>query len=122
MTNYDYKCPKCHSVTEINHPMLDNSDKWCAECGEKLYKIMSGGSGVIYKGKTGCRFNNQENSWGWSKKRPNPVEGHRVTAEERRSIEDKVIGEYSKRLKNNSKLNKAISKVMKSDFNKQEGK
>lgn len=47
---YDYKCKKCKKIKKnIRHGMLEKPEIFC-ECGETMIKIITGGSGIHYKG------------------------------------------------------------------------
>ena len=50
MPAYDYICRDCGAVKEVNHGMLEEVEILCDTCGTKMFKAVSGGVGVIYKG------------------------------------------------------------------------
>jgi putative FmdB family regulatory protein len=51
MPTYDYECDKCKHRFEKVQKMSDNPLKKCPECGGKVRRMVSVGSGVIFKGK-----------------------------------------------------------------------
>jgi putative FmdB family regulatory protein len=50
MPTYDYECLKCGKVTEAFHRVSDPLLKKCPHCQGKLKKLISTGSGLIFKG------------------------------------------------------------------------
>lgn len=51
MPSYDYKCKDCGHVFEAYHGMNETPELSCPNCGSKnLSKLISGGTGVIFKG------------------------------------------------------------------------
>jgi len=50
MPNYDYKCPECGAVTEIDHGVNHTMQFLCKECKSPLVKQISCGIGVVLKG------------------------------------------------------------------------
>ena len=120
--NYDYKCRECDIVKEVTHGMNESPSIVCDKCGQAISKVISGGAGVIYRGKSGFRSTKEAGkNWGWSKNRPDPRQGHRLTAEERRAIEDKVVNKQLEKWSKVDKgegINKAISKIIRHDGKK----
>ena len=49
MAAYDYRCPKCGNVREVNHSM-NNSPLVVCDCGMQMDRVISGGTGVHYYG------------------------------------------------------------------------
>ena len=49
MARYDYKCPKCDIVFEIEHPMGEHPEVRCPECGGIANQVF-GASGIVFKG------------------------------------------------------------------------
>lgn len=50
MPTYEYVCDRCQVSLELFHGMTETK-KVCPECGaRKLRKMISGGTGVIFKG------------------------------------------------------------------------
>jgi len=47
---YEYQCAHCEHVQEEIHGMNDNPDIKCEKCGKESKRIITGGSGVIFKG------------------------------------------------------------------------
>lgn len=50
MPTYDYKCDDCENIFEVFQKMKDEPLKTCPQCGGEVRRIVSGGTGVIYKG------------------------------------------------------------------------
>ena len=46
---YDYICPKCGEVKEVNHSILEDPEILC-EDGTIMTRIITGGSGTHFKG------------------------------------------------------------------------
>lgn len=38
MPTYDYECPRCRLVLELQHPMSDSSPRYCQDCESVLVK------------------------------------------------------------------------------------
>jgi len=50
MPAYDYFCPECQKEKEVSHGMFEEVEVLCEECQCKMKKMVSGGSGTIFKG------------------------------------------------------------------------
>jgi len=50
MPTYEYECSSCKKIFEIFQSINDKPLKKCRECGGKLKKLVSSGSGIIFKG------------------------------------------------------------------------
>jgi putative FmdB family regulatory protein len=50
MPTYDYKCEECGHVFEVFHGMNEDPDIECPRCGSDPVRVISGGSGIIFKG------------------------------------------------------------------------
>jgi putative FmdB family regulatory protein len=50
MPTYDYKCTKCGHVFEVFHKMTDKALDKCPKCKGKVKKLISSGTGLIFKG------------------------------------------------------------------------
>ena len=50
MPTYDYKCKKCSHTFEYFQTMSDALLELCPECKGDLRRLISGGSGLIFKG------------------------------------------------------------------------
>jgi putative FmdB family regulatory protein len=48
---YEYECKSCQTVTEIEHSISDDSDRFCEKCGQKLKRLISGGTSFLLKGE-----------------------------------------------------------------------
>ena len=50
MPTYDYFCKKCQNTFEYFQSMSDSALEKCPKCNNKLRRLISGGSGLIFKG------------------------------------------------------------------------
>ena len=50
MPTYDYKCTQCGHDFEIFQSMSESHISKCPECGGNVRRLVSGGSGLIFKG------------------------------------------------------------------------
>lgn len=50
MPTYDYKCQKCGLEFEVFHAMSARPLKKCEKCGGPVKRLVSGGTGLIFKG------------------------------------------------------------------------
>ena len=50
MPNYEYRCEDCGHVFEKLHGMSEEPELDCPRCSGQTSRIISGGSGVIFKG------------------------------------------------------------------------
>ena len=50
MPTYDYKCESCHDIFEYFQTMTDKPLAECPKCTGKIRRLVSGGSGLIFKG------------------------------------------------------------------------
>ena len=50
MPTYDYICKKCDHTFEYFQTMSDTRLEHCPECKGKVRRLVSGGSGLIFKG------------------------------------------------------------------------
>ena len=50
MPTYDYKCTHCENMFSVFQKMSDNSIEKCNKCNGNVNRIISGGSGMIFKG------------------------------------------------------------------------
>ena len=49
MARYDYKCPACGNVFEVEHPMSERPTITCPDCGEVAQRVFEA-SGIVFKG------------------------------------------------------------------------
>ena len=49
MARYDYRCPACGSVFEVEHPMGEHPEVACPACGGLAEHVFSA-SGIVFKG------------------------------------------------------------------------
>lgn len=50
MPTYDYKCQQCEHTFEYFQAMSDARLENCPECEGKVRRLVSGGSGLIFRG------------------------------------------------------------------------
>lgn len=50
MPTYLYECTKCNGQFEITQKITDPPRKRCPSCRGKVFRVISGGGGVILKG------------------------------------------------------------------------
>lgn len=50
MPTYDFECAKCKKRFEAFQKMSDDPIKSCPSCGGKAHRLISAGSGIIFKG------------------------------------------------------------------------
>ena len=63
MPTYDYKCMKCDHHFEHFQSMSDLPLTVCPLCGSTIRRLVSGGSGLIFKGKGVKRYLEKVNVW-----------------------------------------------------------
>jgi putative FmdB family regulatory protein len=51
MPSYDYECTNCGISFELDQRISDPPQETCPECQGRLIRVISGGGGVILKGK-----------------------------------------------------------------------
>jgi len=50
MPTYEYECTKCEKQFEIVQRITDEPKKRCPDCRGKVFRLISGGGGIILKG------------------------------------------------------------------------
>ena len=50
MPTYEYECTSCQHGFEIFQSMTDAPLSVCPRCGQKVRRIIGGGTGIIFKG------------------------------------------------------------------------
>ena len=50
MPTYDYFCEKCDKTYEFFQSMSDDPIQKCSVCSNKIRRLVSGGTGLIFKG------------------------------------------------------------------------
>ena len=50
MPTYNYKCSSCKNITLVMQKISDPPLKSCQKCEGELKRIISGGTGLIFKG------------------------------------------------------------------------
>jgi len=50
MPTYEYECETCHHHFEEFQTMTDTPIQKCPKCGKKVKRLISSGSGFIFKG------------------------------------------------------------------------
>jgi len=87
MPNYDYKCEGCGYQFEIFQKMVEEPLTICPKCGEEIRRIITGGTGIIFKG-AGFYCND------YAKKGCSKKECEAKEKEKSRSVEDIQKGKY----------------------------
>lgn len=49
MARYDYRCPRCETVFEVEHPMSEHPLVTCPSCGAEAERVFSA-SGISFQG------------------------------------------------------------------------
>ena len=47
---YEYECDNCNNIQDEIHGMNETPDIKCEKCGHIMHRIISGGSGFVFKG------------------------------------------------------------------------
>lgn len=50
MPTYDYRCESCNKTFEYFQNMSDEPLNKCPDCNRKVRRLVSGGTGLIFKG------------------------------------------------------------------------
>ena len=50
MPTYDYRCESCNNTFEYFQNMSDEPLNKCPDCNRKVRRLVSGGTGLIFKG------------------------------------------------------------------------
>ncbi|MCX5706915.1 MAG: zinc ribbon domain-containing protein [Candidatus Omnitrophica bacterium] len=50
MPTYEYECIQCNKTFEIFQKITDKPLEKCPKCHQKIKRLISGGSGIIFKG------------------------------------------------------------------------
>ena len=50
MPTYDYRCESCNNTFEYFQNMSDDPLNKCPDCNRKVRRLVSGGTGLIFKG------------------------------------------------------------------------
>lgn len=72
MPTYEYECETCHHYFDEFQKMTDKPIEKCPKCGKKIKKLISLGSGFIFKG-SGFYITDY-------KKNPSPTTANTTTA------------------------------------------
>jgi len=51
MPTYGYECKSCGYTFDAIQSMRDDPLKTCPKCGRGIHRLISGGNGIIFKGK-----------------------------------------------------------------------
>lgn len=69
MPTYEYECTKCRKRFEHFQKMTDRPLKKCPDCKGKVNRLISSGSGIIFKGKGFYQTDYKPSSSGGEKKK-----------------------------------------------------
>lgn len=50
MPTYEYACDRCKKHFDLLQSIKSDPIKKCPDCGGKVYRLIGGGSGIIFKG------------------------------------------------------------------------
>lgn len=50
MPTYEYECRKCHHRFEVVQSILEKAIQTCPKCKDKVERLISGGTGFLFKG------------------------------------------------------------------------
>ncbi|MGA1869957.1 MAG: FmdB family zinc ribbon protein [bacterium] len=50
MPTYEYQCDSCNYNFEVFQSMTDEKIRECPECGQRVRRVIHGGTGIIFKG------------------------------------------------------------------------
>lgn len=67
MPTYEYECTRCGLVTEEFKPMSAPRRQRCPKCRGKVERLISGGTGILFKG-SGFYINDSRGTTGAEKK------------------------------------------------------
>lgn len=51
MPAYDYVCDTCNSSVEVTHGIFEEKNVLCEKCLKKMRKVISGGTGTLFRGQ-----------------------------------------------------------------------
>ena len=88
MPTYEYKCKKCGKVFDVFQKITDEPIKTCSYCGGEVYRLISGGIGVIFKGSGFYVTDNKTNRYK-NKSKPEPTKSVESTKNSKESIKNK---------------------------------
>jgi putative FmdB family regulatory protein len=54
MPRYDYECPKCKQVTEVEHGILYAGEIMCGKCKVEMVRLISAVSGWVPGSSNPC--------------------------------------------------------------------
>jgi DNA-directed RNA polymerase subunit RPC12/RpoP len=87
-----HKCKRCGKEFEKTNIITDVSCKVCQSSNMEKYEHVDSAPAIHYKSNTGLVLKGQhKDGWDWGHKQPNPLEGHKITQEERQDIEKKLF-------------------------------
>jgi putative FmdB family regulatory protein len=75
MPTYDYECTKCGNSFELEQKMSDPPLERCPKCRGKVIRVISGGGGVILRGKGFYATDNRSESYKKDAKADKPDSG-----------------------------------------------
>jgi putative FmdB family regulatory protein len=94
MPTYQYKCKKCDYRFEEFQSITDKPIASCPECGGKVVRLISGGSGFLFKGSGFYITDHRSDSYkkAAEKDKPSPVsESSSVKKETKKESSDKNV-------------------------------
>ncbi len=93
MARYDYRCPACHHVFEVEHGMNEKPTVHCPKCGTEASRVFEA-SGITLKG-SGFYNTDMRGSGGSGSSVPAPSEGSPSNSSDSESSGSTVSSEGS---------------------------
>ena len=79
MPTYEYECKSCGYIFDAFQNMSDEPLKICPKCGKGIHRLITGGSGIIFKG-SGFYVNDNGGNGGKTGKDGKPGDSPKDTA------------------------------------------
>ena len=95
MPTYEYECTQCGKPFEFFQSISEPPKEKCEECGGKLTKLLSAGSGLIFKG-SGFYITDYKNKGGGEGKSESSGESKASNPEAKGSTDNKPGSETKK--------------------------
>jgi len=90
MPTYEYKCKNCGKIFEVFQSITDDPIKTCPDCGGEVYRLISGGIGIIFKGNGFYVTDNKTNSsYNGKSKQKETANSSNTKNDNKKSVKDK---------------------------------
>ncbi len=80
MPTYNYYCNNCESYYSYFQKMSESSKKECEDCGGEIERVITGGSGLIFKGSGFYLTDYKKKNNNSSKKQGDKLKKNNVTS------------------------------------------